>query len=84
MFKKYKRFCSIFLKCSAVGGSLSVVLSGSGIATSLTGVDLSVSALLAAVGGVFGIASVVTGVFAKRYSPKLSKHEKTVSVCKAK
>ena len=39
---------------------------------------------LAAVGCIFGITSVVTGVFVKPMASKLEKHQKTVSVCSSK
>ena len=49
-----------------------------------TGTGLPVEAYIAAVGGIFGITSVATGVFVKAMASKLEKHQKTVSVCSSK
>mgnify|MGYP001794302087 CR=1 FL=1 len=84
ILKKYKRGNSILIKCSAIGGTLSVVLSVSAIGTSLTGTGLPVGASLAAVDEIFGITSVVTEVFVKSMFQKLEMHQKTVSVCFSK
>ena len=84
ILKKYKWVNSILIKWSAVGGTLSVVLSVSAIGTSLTGIGLPVGASPAVVGSIFGITSVATGVFVKSMAPKLEKHKKTESVCSSK
>ena len=52
--------------------------------TGLTGVGLPVSIALGVVGGVCALTSVATASLSKIISKKVSKHEKTVSVCQAK
>ena len=76
VYKKYKRARSALLNLSTGSGTLSVALCGGGLGTGLTGVGL--------VGGVCALTSVATASFAKAVSGKVSKHEKTVSVCQAK
>ena len=84
VYKKYKRARSALLNDSSGSGTLSVALCGGGLGTGLTGVGLPVSVALGAVGGVCALTSVVTASLAKIISKKVSKHEKTVSVCQAK
>ena len=84
IYKKYKRARSYLLNLSTGSGTLSVALCGGGLGTGLTGVGLPVSVALGAVGGVCALTSVVTASLAKIISKKVSKHEKTVSVCQAK
>ena len=45
---------------------------------------IPVGVSLASIGGFFGFVSVLTGLIAKKVSPKLNKHLQTVSVCNAK
>ena len=84
IYKKYKRARSALLNLSAGSGTLSVGLCGGGLGTGLTGVGLPVSVALGVVGGFCALTSVVTASLAKIISKKVSKHEKTVSVCQAK
>ena len=84
VYKKYKRARSALLNLSAGSGTLSVGLCGGGLGTGLTGVGLPVSVALGVVGGFCALTSVVTASLAKIISNKVSKHEKTVSVCQAK
>ena len=84
IYKKYKRARSTLLNLSTGSGTLSVALCGGGLGTGLTGVGLPVSVSLGVVGGVCALTSVVTTSLAKAVSRKVSKHEKTVSVCQAK
>ena len=84
IYKKYKRARSTLLNLSTGSGTLSVALCGGGLGTGLTGVGLPVSVALGVVGGVCALTSVVTASLAKAISKKVSKHEKTVSVCQAK
>ena len=84
VYKKYKRARSTLLNLSTGSGTLSVALCGGGLGTGLTGVGLPVSVSLGVVGGVCALTSVVTASLAKAVSKKVSKHEKTVSVCQAK
>ena len=84
VYKKYKRARSALLNLSTGSGTLSVALCGGGLGTGLTGVGLPVSVALGVVGGVCALTSVATASLAKALSVKVSKHEKTVSVCQAK
>ena len=84
VYKKYKRARSALLNLSTGSGTLSVALYGGGLGTGLTGVGLPVSVALGVVGGVCALTSVATASLAKAVSRKVSKHEKTVSVCQAK
>ena len=84
IFKKYKRTHSLLMKTNAISGTLSVLISGSAVGTSLTVVLIPVGVSLASIGGFFGFVSVLTGLIAKKISPKLNKHLQTVSVCNAK
>ena len=63
---------------------LSVILSASGLGTTLTGFGAVVGIPLGAVGGICGGISVGFGAASKRLSHKVSKHEQTVSLAKAK
>ena len=71
-------------KISVSSGTLSVILSASGLATSLTGFGAAVGIPLGALGGVCGGVSVVCGMASKILSHKVSKHEQTVALAKAK
>ena len=84
IYKKYKRARSALLNLSTGSGTLSVALCGGGLGTGLTGIGLPVSIALGVVGGVCALTSVATASLAKAVSGKVSKHEKTVSVCQAK
>ena len=84
IYKKYKRARSALLNLSTGSGTLSVALCGGGLGTGLTGVGIPVSIALGAVGGFCALTSVATASLAKAVSGKVSKHEKTVSVCQAK
>ena len=50
----------------------------------MTVILIPVGVSLASIGGFFGFVSVLTGLIAKKISPKLNKHFQTVSVCNAK
>ena len=82
--KKYNRVRGIFTKISVCGGFISVILSASGLGTSLTGFGAVVGVPLGVVGGIFGGVSVIFGVATKRLSNKVSKHEQTASIAKSK
>ena len=84
VYKKYKRARSYLFNLSTGSGSLSVALCSGGLGTGLTGVGIPVSIALGAVGGFCALTSVATASLAKIISKKVSKHEKTVSVCQAK
>ena len=82
IYKKYKRARSALLNLPTGSGTLSVALCGGGLGTGLTGVGIPVA--LGAVGGFCALTSVATASLAKAISKKVSKREKTVSVCQAK
>ena len=82
--KKYKRAKSIANAFATFTGILTVVLSTSGLATSLSGIGVVVGAPLAGITGLMGIASTAVGVGSGRLSEKITKHEKTVSLAKSK
>ena len=82
--KKYNRARSVFAQVGAATGFLSVVFSAGGLSTGLTGVGLPIGISLGALGGFFGIASIGCGLALKRLSIKVSKHEQTVALAKAK
>ena len=63
---------------------ISVILSASGLGTSLTGFGAIVGVPLGVVGGVFGGLSVGFGYASKRLSNKVSKHEQTAAIAKSK
>ena len=82
--KKYNRARGIFTKISVCGGLISVILSASGLGTSLTGFGAVVGVPLGVVGGIFGGLSVGFGYASKRLSNKVSKHEQTTAIAKSK
>ena len=59
-------------------------LSGSGVGTAFSGVGLPLAASLGGLGLICGVVSVITGEAGKKVSRKVTKHEKTVSVCESK
>lgn len=83
-FNRYKKSFKFLSNLSASAGTLSVVLSGSGTGTTLTGVGLPVGASLAVLAAICGILSVSAGISVKKVSSKLDKHEKIVSLCRDK
>ena len=82
--KKYKRCYNLLTKISTSTGTLSFCLSGSGVGTAFSGVGLPLAALLGGLGLICGVVSVITGEAGKNVSRKVTKHEKTVSVCESK
>ena len=82
--KKYNRARGIFTKISVCSGVLSVILSASGLGTSLTGFGAIIGVPLGVVGGICGGISVGFGAASKRLSNKVSKHEQTASIAKSK
>jgi len=63
---------------------LSVILTGSGVTTSLTGPGIIVGAPLSAVGGLLGLISASCTVFTKKLTKKVTKHENTIQIAKSK
>ena len=82
--KKYNRARGIFTKISVGSGVFSVILSASGLSTSLTGFGAIIGIPLGVVGGVCGGVSVGCAAISKRLSHNVSKHEQTVSLAKSK
>ena len=82
--KKYKRCYNLLSRISALSGTLSFCLSGSGVGTAFSGVGLPLAASLGGLGLICGVLSVITGEAGKNVSRKVTKHEKTVSVCESK
>ena len=82
--KKYKRCYNLLSRISTATGALSFCLSGSGVGTAFSGVGLPLAASLGGLGLVCGVVSVITGEAGKKVSRKVTKHEKTVSVCESK
>ena len=82
--KKYKRCYSLLSRTSTLSGTLSFCLSGSGVGTAFSGVGLPLAASLGGLGLICGVLSVITGEAGKNVSRKVTKHEKTVSVCESK
>ena len=82
--KKYKRCYNLFSRISTSSGTLSFCLSGSGVGTAFSGVGLPLAASLGGLGLICGVVSVIAGEAGKNVSRKVTKHEKTVSVCESK
>ena len=82
--KKYKRCYNFLSRISTSTGTLSFCLSGPGVGTAFSGVGIPLAASLGGLGLICGVASVITAASAKKVSRKVTKHEKTVSVCESK
>ena len=82
--KKYKRCYNVSSRISTSTGTLSFCLSGSGVGTTFSGVGLPLAASLGGLGLVCGVVSVIAGEAGKNISRKVTKHEKTVTVCESK
>ena len=82
--KKYKRCYKLLSRISTSTGTLSFCLSGSGVGTAFSGVGLPLAASLGSLGLICGVVSVITGEAGKNVSRKVTKHEKTVTVCESK
>ena len=82
--KKYKRCYNLLSRISTSTGTLSFCLSGSGVGTAFSGVGIPLAASLGGLGLICGVVSVIAGEARKKVSRKVTKHEKTVSVCESK
>ena len=82
--KKYKRCYNFLSRISTSTGTPTFCLSGSGVGTAFSGVGLPLAASLGGLGLICGVASVIAGEAGKTFSRKVTKHEKTVSVCESK
>ena len=79
-----KDVTTLLSRISTSSGTLSFCLSGSGVGTAFSGVGLPLAASLGGLGLICGVVSVITGEAGKKVSRKVTKHEKTVSVCESK
>ena len=82
--KKYKRCLNVLSRINTSTGTLSFCLSGSGVGKAFSGVGLPLAASLGGLGLICGVVSVIAGEAGKKVSRKVTKHEKTVSVCESK
>ena len=78
--KKYVRVRSFLHGSAVTTGTLSGILTASGIGTSLTGPGIIIGVPLSAVGGVLGLTSACCGIAVKRLTRKISKHERTIQL----
>ena len=72
------------MNVSTASGTLSVALSAGGLGTGMTEVGLPVAVSLGTLGGFCAVVSVISSSWAKTISKNVSKHEITVSLCRAK
>ena len=84
IYKKDNRAKGLFLNVAAASGTMSVARSAGGLGTAMTGVEIPVAASLGVIGGFWAVVSVISGGWAKMISKNVSKHEITVSLCRAK
>ena len=82
--KKYKRCYNLLSRISTSTGTLSFCLSGFGVGTAFSGVGLPLAASLGGLGLICGVVSVIACEAGKKVSRKVTKHEKTVSLCESK
>ena len=82
--KKYARWRSLFYNTSKAVGSVSVIFTGAGVATSLTGPGIIVGIPLSAVGGVMSLITIASTIASFLLTRKISKHEKTVQLAISK
>ena len=82
--KKYKRCYNFLSRITTSTGTLSFCLTGSGVGTAFSGVGIPLAASLGGLGLICGVVSVIAGEAGKKVSRKVTKHEKTVSVCESK
>ena len=82
--KKYARWRTFFHNSSVATGSVSVIFTGTGVATSLTGPGIVVGIPLSGIGGFLSLVSASFAVVSKKLNKKISKHEKTIQLVKSK
>ena len=82
--KKYKRMKVITHTTSTITGFLSVALSSTGLAVSLSGMGIVVGAPLVGFANLCAIVSTGFIIGGKRLNKKITKHEKTISLAEAK
>ena len=74
--KKYKRCYNLLSRTSALSGTLSFCLGGSGVGTAFSGVGLPLAASLGGLGLICGVLSVITGEAGKNVSRKVTNTKK--------
>ena len=77
---KYARVRSISAKLIVGSTLITTILTGTGIATTLSGPGVIVGVPLVVVGGCVSSIPICLGVLAKFLSNKISKHNKTISL----
>ena len=82
--KKYKRLKAITHTTSTMTGFLSVALSSTGLAVSLSGMGIVVGAPIVGFANLSSIISTAFIIGNKNINKKISKHEKTISLAEAK
>ena len=81
--KKYKRAKTI-INAFVATGTLTVVLSTAGLATSVTAIGAPIGAPIAGIAALLGTFSTVAGASSRRLNQKVTKHEKTISLAESK
>ena len=81
--KKYKRCYNLLSRTSTLSGTLSFVSAVLELEQHFLGC-LPLAASRGGLGLICGVLSVITGEAGKKVSRKVTKHEKTVSVCESK
>ena len=84
VLKKYNRSKGALINTSSVCGILSGFLAASGLASSLSGFGVVVAIPLGVVSGALVCASIGCDQVSKSFSEKATKHQRTVTVAKAK
>ena len=74
--KKYTRAQNVAQNICVGAGSLSIILSMSGLGTSLTDFGAAIGIPLGAVGGFCGLISVLSGTFSKKLGKKIQNMNK--------
>lgn len=82
--KKYAKARSVMHKVAITTGSLSVALTGTGLATSLMGPGMMVGVPIASAGAVCGVVSATCTAIMKKLSKKISKHDQQIMLAKSK
>jgi hypothetical protein len=82
--KKYAKTRGIFHKTAVISGIFSVLFTGSGVTTTLTGPGAIVGIPLSCVGGILGLISSSCTIITKKLTKKVAKHENTIQLGRAK
>jgi len=82
--KRYARSRRIVESIALGSGSLSVMLTTSGVAASMSGIGITIGAPLGILGSLLGLVSGGLTVLAKKLTDKVSKNEKALMLVKSK